>query len=131
MTGDLFSLLDPVSPVEPLATGAVILRGFALDREDELIVGFEAVSAAAPFRHLVTPGGHTMSVAMTNCGKAGWVSDRRGYRYDAHDPSSGKRWPAMPAAFIELAARAASEGGFDGFAPNVCLDQLVSAPARV
>ena len=131
MTGDLFSQLDPVSPVEPLATGAVILRGFALDREPELIESFEAVSAAAPFRHLVTPGGHTMSVAMTNCGDAGWVSDRRGYRYDAHDPSSGKRWPAMPAAFIELAARAASAGGFDSFAPNVCLINLYQPGSRL
>src|SRR5262245_46389318 len=105
MAADLFRPLEPESRTEMLAPGAMILRGFALEKEDELTSAFEAVSTAAPFRHLVTPGGHTMSVAMTNCGEAGWVSDRRGYRYDKLDPLSGKRWPAMPAAFLDLAVR--------------------------
>ena len=55
----------------------------------------EAVERVAPFRHLVTPGGFRMSVAMTNCGAAGWVTDRTGYRYQPHDPQSGVPWPAM------------------------------------
>jgi alkylated DNA repair protein (DNA oxidative demethylase) len=76
---------------------------------------------AAPFRHLVTPGGHTMSVAMTNCGRVGWVSDARGYRYDTVDPDSGKPWPEMPAPFRDLAARAAVRAGFDAFVPDACL----------
>jgi DNA oxidative demethylase len=131
VTGDLFRSLEPASPVEPLATGAVILRGFALDREDDLIEGFETVSAAAPFRHLVTPGGHTMSVAMTNCGEAGWVSDRRGYRYDRRDPSSGKQWPMMPEAFLTLAKDAAWRAGYGSFAPNVCLINLYAPGSRL
>lgn len=131
MTGDLFRSLEPATLVEPLVAGAVILRGFALKTEDDLIAAFESVATAAPFRHLVTPGGHTMSVAMTNCGEAGWVSDRRGYRYDRHDPLSGKRWPAMPAAFLDLAVRAASEGGYEAFAPNVCLINLYAPGSRL
>jgi alkylated DNA repair protein (DNA oxidative demethylase) len=79
------------------------------------------VERAAPFRRMMTPGGRQMSVAMTNCGSAGWVTDRRGYRYDPIDPVSGKPWPAMPAVFAELAARAADAGGFAGFRPDVCL----------
>ena len=62
-----------------------------------------------------------MSVAMTNCGAAGWVTDRTGYRYDRHDPESGRRWPTMPDVFADLAAQAAARAGFDGFAPDACL----------
>jgi alkylated DNA repair protein (DNA oxidative demethylase) len=120
MTGDLFAATGRPG-IEPLAEGAMVLRGFALDREGALIDAFEEVAAVSPFRHLVTPGGYTMSVAMTNCGAAGWVSDRRGYRYDTHDPETGKPWPPMPAAFLELAVRAASKAGYERFAPNVCL----------
>ena len=83
--------------------------------------GVDAVAAAAPLRHLVTPGGQTMSVAMSNCGPLGWVSDRRGYRYSAVDPLSNQPWPAMPADFLALASRAAAEAGFEGFTPNACL----------
>jgi DNA oxidative demethylase len=79
------------------------------------------VAAQAPFRHLTTPGGHRMSVAMTNCGALGWVSDRSGYRYDAIDPDSGKPWPRMSNAFLELAVSAAAQAGFDGFGPDACL----------
>ena len=106
---------------EPLAAGAVVLRGFALDAGDELLAAVREVAEAAPFRHMVTPGGFTMSVAMTNCGSAGWVTDRTGYRYDAIDPVSGKPWPPMPPVFSELAGMAAAEAGFEGFAPDACL----------
>ena len=84
---------------ERLAPGAWLLRGFALDRVTALMPAIEHIKTAAPFRHLVTPGGFRMSVAMTNCGSLGWVSDRRGYRYDACDPLSGRPWPAMPILF--------------------------------
>lgn len=77
--------------------------------------------ARAPLRHLVTPGGYTMSVAMTNCGRLGWVSDRRGYRYEPLDPLSGLPWPEVPAFWDELARQAASEAGFTGFRPDACL----------
>ena len=99
MNFDLFSQDDlPVRANEPLAPGAAVLRGFATGRAAELLEAIRLVTASAPFRHLVTPGGFTMSVAMTNCGEAGWVSDRSGYRYDRMDPESGRPWPAMPSS---------------------------------
>jgi alkylated DNA repair protein (DNA oxidative demethylase) len=97
------------------------LRGFCLAGESEILAALRRVVDAAPFRRMVTPGGHTMSVAMTNCGSAGWVTDRTGYRYAANDPESGKPWPAMPPTFLDLAAGAAAEAGFEGFVPDACL----------
>ena len=105
----------------PLAPGATVLGGFARPVDERLVAALEQVVERAPFRHMVTPGGHRMSVAMTNCGTAGWVTDRTGYRYDERDPESGRRWPAMPDAFAELATRAAAHAGFDGFDPDACL----------
>jgi len=116
MTAGLFD-----EPREPLGDGAVLLRGFALDEADALFAAARAVIAEAPLRHMVTPGGLAMAVAMTNCGPLGWVSDRRGYRYQGTDPLSGEPWPAMPAVFRSLAGRAASAAGFDGFEPDACL----------
>lgn len=122
MTADLFACLPNVrASGEEMAEGAVLLRGFVGDSEAELITALREIVAAAPFRRMFTPGGHQMSVAMTNCGSAGWVTDRTGYRYDAEDPESGKPWPAMPPLFRELADRAADRAGFAGFAPDVCL----------
>ena len=106
---------------EDLAPGAVLLRGRALADEEALLAALQAIVEAAPFRRMVTPGGFTMSVAMTNCGDAGWVTDRKGYRYESHDPLSGRAWPPMPAAFRHLAGAAADEAGFGGFAPDACL----------
>ena len=107
--------------ITPLAPGAVLLGGFAGDDDKALLDAVAEVAAASPFRHLVTPGGHTMSVAMTNCGALGWVSDRRGYRYDAIDPLSQKPWPGMPGIFARLATMAASAAGFENFKPDACL----------
>jgi len=124
VTGDLFAGVgvEETQPSrETMAEGAVLLRGFVLGRQDELLAVLREVIAAAPFRHMVTPGGFTMSVAMTNCGKVGWVTDRRGYRYDANDPESGQPWPAMPPVLLRLAYDAAEEGGFKDFAPDACL----------
>jgi len=112
---------EPAAPSrEPLEEGAVVLRGF-VPGTAALIAEIARIAEAAPFRHMVTPGGHTMSVAMTNCGRVGWCSSPKGYRYDAIDPESGRAWPAMPAAFLALAARAAAEGGFAGYDPDACL----------
>src|SRR5882672_9407386 len=100
---------------ERLAPGAWLLRGFALERVTALMPAIQQLITAALFRDLVTPGGFRMAVAMTNCGSPGWVSDRRGYRYDACDPLSASAWPPMPEAFLTLAESAALAGGFPGF----------------
>lgn len=119
MHADLFDR-DAAGSID-LAPGAVLLRGFALAVQDELLAALDAVLARAPLRNMTTPGGRRMAVAMTNCGTLGWVSDRRGYRYERSDPVSGIAWPALPAAFSDLATRAAAQAGFDGFIADACL----------
>jgi DNA oxidative demethylase len=122
LTADLFeSVADLLPSREAMAEGAVLLRGFAQPAEARLLAALRDIESQAPFRRMFTPGGHQMSVAMTNCGEAGWVTDISGYRYDGADPESGKAWPAMPAVFRELAESAAREAGFAGFAPDACL----------
>jgi DNA oxidative demethylase len=116
---------------EPLEEGAVLLRGFASADAAMLIENVARVVATAPFRHLVTPGGYSMSVAMTNCGRVGWVSDRKGYRYDPADPDTGLPWPSFPGVFLDLAARAAAEAGFAAYAPDACLINRYIAGAKL
>jgi alkylated DNA repair protein (DNA oxidative demethylase) len=118
-------------PREAFADGAWLLRGEALPDVVAVLAGIEAVVASAPWRRVVTPGGRPMSVAMTNCGDFGWVSDARGYRYEANDPTSGRAWPAMPAAFRSLAVRAAAACGYDAFAPDACLVNRYEPGARM
>jgi alkylated DNA repair protein (DNA oxidative demethylase) len=108
-------------PREILCTGAVKLRGFAQKYQTELFVGLREVTARAPFRHMVTPGGFRMSVAMTNCGVLGWITDEKNYRYDRVDPKAKEAWPEMPDCFLQLASSAAAEAGFDEFFPDACL----------
>jgi alkylated DNA repair protein (DNA oxidative demethylase) len=116
---------------EPLEEGAVLLRGFATAEAPKLVEEVTRIAQAAPFRFLVTPGGYTMSVAMTNCGRVGWVSDRRGDRYDPVDPDTGAAWPPLPAAFQDLAVRAAAEGGFANYDPDACLINRYVAGAKL
>lgn len=116
---------------ERLGPAAAVLRGFALPYVDELLPALARVGAAAPFRHMVTPGGFTMSVALTNCGALGWTTDRRGYRYTSTDPVSGQPWPAMPDVFEALASAAASAAGFDAFKPDACLINRYVPGARL
>lgn len=104
-----------------LAPGAMLLGGWALPAAGELVAALQQVVAQAPFRHMITPGGFRMSVAMSNCGPLGWVSDRKGYRYQAVDPESGRPWPAMPVVFLALAEAVATQAGFAGFRPDACL----------
>ena len=118
MTGDL---LAPLLQSEPIVAGATVLRGFAAAEAAALVRAVAEIAAAAPFRQMTTPGGYRMSAAMTNCGAAGWITDRKGYRYTASDPLSGLPWPAMPPLFESLAGRAAAAGGFAGFVPDACL----------
>jgi len=130
-TGSLFEDVSEEPRSEPLATGATILRKFALHDESAILAAILEVVARAPFRQMVTPGGYRMSVAMTNCGPLGWVTDRSGYRYDAIDPMSGQPWPAMPQPLCKLATSAASEAGFPKFAPDACLINRYETGARL
>ena len=129
---ELFTVTPTVEEhTEPLGPGATVLRSFARASAGVLIEALEEVIRRSPFRRMTTPGGYRMSVAMTNCGNVGWVTDGTGYRYDALDPASGERWPAMPRPFRELAARAAAAAGFAGFVPDACLTSRYEPGARL
>jgi alkylated DNA repair protein (DNA oxidative demethylase) len=125
---DLLATLSTPEIVTP-RDGITLLRRFA--DSAELFPLIEAIAAAAPFRQMVTPGGSRMSAAMTNCGRAGWVTDRSGYRYAGLDPVTELPWPAMPDAFRALARRAATEAGFPGFEPDACLMNRYEPGARL
>jgi DNA oxidative demethylase len=132
LTADLFeSIPDVRASRQTMAEGAILLHGFARPVEADLIADLRDIVVQAPFRHMVTPGGHQMSVAMTNCGDLGWVTDRSGYRYDASDPETGKPWPVMPRSFRELAEQAADHAGFGGFSPDACLINRYGPGARM
>ena len=109
----------------------MLLRAFVGSTAATLLAAVEEVVQRSPFRFMTTPGGCRMSVAMTNCGAAGWVTDRSGYRYDALDPLSAACWPEMPAVFRELAVEAAGAGGFAEFAPDACLINRYEPGARL
>jgi alkylated DNA repair protein (DNA oxidative demethylase) len=132
MAATLFETIpEPRLPQDVLGAGTVVLNGFALAIEAELISALEAVVECAPFRHMVTPGGFRMSVAMSNCGTLGWVTDRTGYHYDGIDPETGLSWPAMPPVFLRLAVDAAQRGGFPRFSPDACLINRYEPGARL
>jgi DNA oxidative demethylase len=132
LTADLLAGLPNMHPsCEAMAEGAVLLRGFAGPDDARILDVLRDIVAQAPFRHMVTPPGHRMSVAMTNCGSAGWITDRTGYRYGADDPDTGKPWPAMPPLLHDLACRAADRAGFAVFSPDVCLINRYVPTARL
>jgi len=133
MIEDLFADDDslPRQWREDLSPGAVILRGYAADHVEPLLQEITSLVALSPFRHLITPGGHRMSVAMTNCGVLGWVSDEFGYRYTATDPVTGNTWPSMPDCFRKLAGQAAEAAGYPHFSPDACLVNRYTPNARL
>jgi alkylated DNA repair protein (DNA oxidative demethylase) len=118
---ELFAPAPPLRGCEPLAEGALVLRGYALDGMPELLNQLHRLLATTTLRHMTTPGGQRMAVAMSNCGPLGWVSDRRGYCYQATDPLNDTAWPAMPPSFRALAEAAAAVAGYPGFNPDACL----------
>ena len=129
---DLFGdMPEPGESFSPIAPGAALLRGFARAQAAQLLANIEDLIKHAPLRHLVTPGGYPMSVAMTNCGSFGWGSDQNGYRYTAQDPISGLAWPAVPENFLTLAKAAALAAGFPHFAPDACLINEYLPAARM
>jgi alkylated DNA repair protein (DNA oxidative demethylase) len=119
-TLDLFPPAQP-GTLDSIGPAATVIRAFALPYVAELLPAIAEVQAQAPFRHMVTPGGYTMSVALTNCGPLGWTTSPKGYRYETTDPLTGKPWPPMPEVFRKLAVDAAAAAGFDGFEPDACL----------
>lgn len=135
MPRDLLSLaLDQAQDVVrrvALGAHAILLRGFARSSAPELIAAIDAIAVVSPFRHMITPGGWTMSVAMTNCGQVGWVTDRTGYRYDGIDPATRRAWPEMPQIFAGLAAEAAEAAGFNDFRTDACLINRYAPGARL
>jgi alkylated DNA repair protein (DNA oxidative demethylase) len=132
LTSDLFDSVPDTRPArEDMAEGAVLLRGHARPLQDEIIAALRDIVAQAPFRRMVTPGGHQMSVAMTNCGPLGWTTDRSGYRYVQDDPETGRPWPAMPPVFAQLAEQAAAAAGFVRFSPDACLINRYEPGARM
>ena len=118
---ETLELFETMAQNQRLGPAAMLLRGFALPYVQELMPAIAVIDATAPFRHMVMPGGFTMSVALTNCGALGWTTDRRGYRYTGIDPDTGKPWPAMPQVFSQLASEAAKAAGFEDFEPDACL----------
>lgn len=122
MTNDLFDDLPQAgNPDQLISPGALLLTGFALAWSDSLVAGFDAVTAQAPLRHLVTPGGQAMSVAMSNCGGQGWYSSPDGYRYTPNDPLTGQPWPSIPLEWLDLAVSAVTRAGYAKFKPDACL----------
>ncbi len=121
-TLDLFTN-DTVQPPtkEQIGPQSFVLRGFALPVVERLLPAIEAILIQAPFRNMVTPGGYTMSVALSSCGQFGWITDRKGYQYTRVDPLTGQPWPEMPQVFLELARSAALAAGFRDFVPDACL----------
>jgi alkylated DNA repair protein (DNA oxidative demethylase) len=118
---DLFGNIPSTEEVANLAEGAVLFRGCASETAPFLVGTIQDIAARSPFRHMITPGGYTMSVAMTNCGRVGWTTDSKGYRYAEVDPETNGPWPAMPVAFHRLAEMFAERAGFSGFDPDSCL----------
>jgi alkylated DNA repair protein (DNA oxidative demethylase) len=118
---DLFAEVTPPDEIQKLAEGAILLRRFAVNAAEPIVQTVWRIAEVSPFRHLITPGGYRMSVAMTNCGRAGWTTDRHGYRYVTIDPETGAAWPPMPPDFHRLAETAAKRAGFAGFKPDSCL----------
>ncbi|MGE8149904.1 DNA oxidative demethylase AlkB [Pseudomonas vancouverensis] len=123
ITFDLFADAEPeqLPKRERIGEQSCVLRGFALPWMERLLPALKSVLVAAPFRQMVTPGGFTMSVALSSCGTLGWTTDRSSYRYTRLDPQTGQPWPAMPEVFLHMAQAAAKEGGFDDFVPDSCL----------
>lgn len=109
-----------------------ILRGLALPYVDDIMRALiNQIKPQSPLRHMTTPGGYSMSVAMTNCGQRGWETSRSGYQYTAIDPLTNQPWPDMPATFMTLAQVAANKAGFVNFRPDSCLINEYQAGSKM
>ncbi|WP_447652402.1 DNA oxidative demethylase AlkB [Pseudomonas abietaniphila] len=132
VTLDLFADDAPqLTATEQIGPQSFVFRGLALPLIDRLLPALEAVLTRAPFRNMITPGGYTMSVALSSCGQFGWTTDRSGYQYTRLDPHTGQPWPPMPDVFMELAQSAAQAAGFADFLPDACLINRYTPGAKL
>ncbi|MEG2914728.1 MAG: alpha-ketoglutarate-dependent dioxygenase AlkB, partial [Pseudomonas sp.] len=94
-TGDLFSdeALQQPARREQIGEQSCVLRGYALPWLERVLPELRAVLVQSPFRHMVTPGGYTMSAALSSCGALGWTTSPQGYRYSPLDPERQQPWP--------------------------------------
>src|ERR1700744_6423895 len=102
------SVLGPRPPFDLLGPGTAILNGFALKYESDMAPLIQAISKLSPFRHMITPGGFRMSVALTNCGRYGWVSDRGGIGTTPsiqRQDNAGRGCPRIFGTWLELPHR--------------------------
>ncbi|MCF5048618.1 DNA oxidative demethylase AlkB [Pseudomonas simiae] len=122
-TADLFAddVLQQPAGREQIGEQSYVLRGLALPWIERILPELRRVLAQSPFRQMVTPGGFTMSAALSSCGDLGWTTDTSGYRYSPVDPRSQQPWPQMPEVLRQLAVQAAAQAGFFDFAPDACL----------
>jgi alkylated DNA repair protein (DNA oxidative demethylase) len=116
-----FDFNENESFIEHIDHGAVLLKGFAKPVANQLLEEEKLIGQQSPFRHMTTPGGGTMSVAISNCGNCGWVSDQDGYRYEQRDPLTGIAWPPIPDSFLTICKLATQAAGFEAFNPDACL----------
>ena len=137
MQGQLFDNLPeqlspmPAGAAHPIGPGAMHLPGFIGTHAAAILATIQAISRQAPFRHMMTPGGHAMSVSMTNCGPLGWITDAQGYRYSRTDPASQMPWPPLPADLETLARAAAAAAGYPDFRPEACLINCYAPGSRM
>jgi len=122
---------DPQLTVDHPAEGVTLLRAFCINQAPDLLDAINTITQSSPFRNMIVPSGHTMSVAMTNCGSLGWTTDRTGYRYTPLDPTTNKPWPPMAEILQHLATSAATSAGFPHFTCNACLINRYEPGARL
>ena len=132
MNLDLFDLSNNgESWIETITDDAVVLRQYLVNRSDELAEAIKTIEAKAPFRHMKTAGGFTMSAAITGCGDYGWISDRQGYRYSKVDPVTAQPWPEMPEVLKTIGKECARKAGYSDYNPDACLINRYSPGAKM
>lgn len=117
---------------EALPEGVVLFRKRLSLADQRAMLGDVAdVIARAPLFRPQMPTGPYMINTLTNCGERGWVSDKRGYRYQQTHPETTQPWPPIPRTIQALAIDAVREAGFGDFEPDACLVNVYAADGRL